>query len=126
MGTIGTHKGVAKAKTNIKTMATGLLKTYIGVGETYNYYVYGQLNSAETDLINFDHYYTASGSVIQLGELCKCVVQNMMVSTENEPITPPVEPPPAGKPASIDMVLTSGSVVTVKDASGNTLWTGTA
>jgi len=36
------------------------------------------------------------------------------------------EPPPAGAPASIDMQLAAGSVVTVKDAAGNILWKGTA
>jgi len=35
-------------------------------------------------------------------------------------------PPPAGAPASIDMQLAAGSVVTVKDAAGNVLWKGTA
>ena len=38
-----------------------------------------------------------------------------------------VEPPGSGgKPASIDIVLTAGSTVTIKDAAGNVLWSGTA
>jgi len=42
-------------------------------------------------------------------------------------LTQPTEPPPTGaKPASIDMTLTTGSVVTIKDAAGNVLWSGTA
>lgn len=40
------------------------------------------------------------------------------------PGTPP--PPPSGTPSQIEMVLASGSTVTVKDASGNVLWSGTA
>ncbi len=39
--------------------------------------------------------------------------------------TPP-DTTPTNKPARIDMTLAGGSVVTIKDTNGNTLWTGTA
>jgi len=41
-------------------------------------------------------------------------------------VEPIATPPPANKPASIDMTLAAGSVVTIKDANGVVLWTGTA
>lgn len=33
---------------------------------------------------------------------------------------------PAGKPETVDIVLTAGSTITVKDAAGNVIWSGTA
>jgi hypothetical protein len=96
MGTTGTTKGTAKAgtQTNIKRMSDGLLKASLLGGE----YVYGTLSIQKTDLIDFDHYYKSTGERIELGDLCKCVVDNLIIKTETEPTdTPPDdEPPPVG------------------------------
>lgn len=43
-----------------------------------------------------------------------------------ETFVPSVPPPTSGKPASIDMTLTAGSVITVKDSNGVILWSGVA
>lgn len=45
------------------------------------------------------------------------------VVADTTPNPPPVEPPPATKPADVDIVLSKGSTVTVKDTSGNTVFT---
>jgi lysozyme len=86
MATVGTHKGVAFAKTNIKT-AAGVVKVSLTAGM----YVWGKLSSSGTDLIDFDHYYQANGTRVELGELCKCTRENMTVTTGTEPgaVTPP-------------------------------------
>jgi len=91
MPTTGSIKGTAKSGTitNIKPMAGGGAIATLTPGQ----YVYGELSALETDIINFDHYYTADGTLVDLGVLCKVSVGNLIVTAEQEPGT---EPPPSG------------------------------
>lgn len=79
----------AKAKegtsTNIKPMAGGGAIATLTGGQ----YVFGDLSSQATDIINFSHYYTATGVRIELGKPCKVYIgSNLIVTNETESTTP--------------------------------------
>jgi hypothetical protein len=83
----GNMKGVAKAgtTTNVKNMASSAIVTTLLGGD----YVFGEPNVLPpTDLIKFDHIYRASGQRVDLGGLCKCVVQNLILSNDVEAPAP--------------------------------------
>jgi len=82
----------AKAKdltvSNIKPMAGGAAIATLTAGQ----YVFGDLSSQGTDIINFSHYYTADGVKVELGKPCKVFIStNLIVTNENE-TTPPPDP----------------------------------
>ena len=92
-------KGTAITTTNIKSMAGG--STPVKVMKPGDY-VFGTLNEAKTDLMNFDHYYLAAGTLVPLGGMCKATAgTNMKLENVTEPNPPdpdpnptPVTPPP--------------------------------
>ena len=87
----------AKAKdltiNNIKPMAGGGAIATLSGGQ----YVFGDLSSQATDIINFSHFYTASGVKIELGKPCKVYIgTNLILTNETETTTPPdPDPDPA-------------------------------
>jgi hypothetical protein len=84
----GNMKGTGKTgtTTNVKNMTTSAIVATIGAGD----YVYGTPNAAvPTDLINFDHFYRASGQRVDLGAMCKCVTLNLVLSNDLEAPPPP-------------------------------------
>jgi hypothetical protein len=111
----GSMKGVCKVGmvANIKNISTGVLLHQMTAGE----YVYGDLSTALTDLVNFSHYYTAAGVKIELGAVCKVSKTNLVVTNESEPVTPPPPPPVTDDSYTVDVVLTD------KDAAGNVVAT---
>jgi len=85
----------AKAKdgtiNNIKPMAGGGAIATLTGGQ----YVFGDLSSQATDIINFDHYYTATGVRVELGKPCKIYIgNNLILTNETEPTDPP-DPEPS-------------------------------
>lgn len=87
----GKMKGVAKIITNIKPMAGGVAIAQLQAGD----YVFGDYVFGNTDVVNFSHYYKASGAKIELGKLCKAYAANLVITNELEPaVTPPPDPEP--------------------------------
>lgn len=81
-------KATAKEGTisNIKPMAGGGAIATLTGGQ----YVFGDLSSQGTDIINFSHYYTATGVKVELGKPCKVYIgTNLIITNETEPTTPP-------------------------------------
>lgn len=96
-------KGVAKTGTisNIKTMVSGV---QTGIAMKGGDYVYGTLSPTGSDIINFDHFYRADGSMVsllQFGQLCKVTTASMVLSSEVEPTPPP--PPPSTDTSTLDV-----------------------
>jgi len=88
-------KATAKSGTtnNIKPMAGGGAIATLTGGQ----YVFGDLSTQGTDIINFDHYYTASGVRIELGRPCKVYIgTNLILTNETETTTPPDPEPSNG------------------------------
>lgn len=97
-------KGIAKVGTssNIKPMAGGGAIATLYGGQ----YVYGDLSSAGTDLIDFVHYYKADGTRVSLGQLCKVTVGNLVLTDENEPNMPIPDPEPEPEPTPSEFTVT--------------------
>lgn len=77
-----------KPDTNVKG-PNGLVIEHMKAGD----YVFGTLNTAQTSIMNFDHFYRATGARVELGKLCTAVTMYMVVdpnAVENPP------PPPVG------------------------------
>ena len=83
----------AKAKdgtaNNIKPMSGGGAIATLTGGQ----YVFGDLSSQATDIINFSHYYTASGVKIELGKPCKVYIGTNLTLTNETETTEPPDPP---------------------------------
>jgi hypothetical protein len=78
---------------NIKPMSGGAAITTLTAGQ----YVFGDLSTQGTDIINFSHFYTASGVRIELGKPCKVYIgTNLILTNETEPTTPPDPEPSNG------------------------------
>lgn len=103
-------KGTCKAGlvANIKNMTTGAILHQLGEGES----VYGEWSTTKTDIIEFTHYYTATGLRIHLGvfdAMCKVSIGANLTITENvtEPgdvIPPPPSAPPSATTKAIELV----------------------
>lgn len=91
-----TTKGTAKAGTssNIKRTIDSAIVGHLSDGA----FVFGDLSSAKTDIVNFDHCYTAAGQRVELGAACKVSVGNLTLTTADEPTSTP-SPTPAPAPA---------------------------
>lgn len=83
-------KATAKPNTvsNIKPMDGGVAIATLSGGE----YVFGDLSSQLTDIINFSHYYTAEGVKVPLSRLCKVYIGNNLILTNDVEGTPDPEP----------------------------------
>lgn len=98
-------KGTQKQglSSNVKPMAGGVAIAQLKSGD----YVYGDVSSTGSDLINFTHFYRADGTLFELGTPCKVTVTNLVMVNEAEPGTPPVpDPTPTPTPAAaIDHIV---------------------
>ncbi len=112
---------IFKEYANVKTMdgspASGLR---MEVGD----YAFGDVSPTKTDLINFDHFYRANGTLVNLGKPSKATAANMNITNESETPTPPdpnPEPTPPD-PESVKEILYSdvtyvnyaGATVTIR------------
>ena len=101
-------KGTAKQITNIKPMAGGVTIAQLQIGD----YAFGDVGA--TDLMNFNHFYRASGLRVELGAPCKAWLGSgttaMKLENIAEPNVPPVEPPPPTEGVLIipDRIVISG------------------
>ena len=110
--------GIVKAGliANVKPMDGSPQIATMQAGE----YVFGELSVAQTDLINFDHYYRANDQRVDLSKPCKVSVANMTVTEGTEP-GPDPEPPPVD-PDGVKRIIEShvtyetnaGAIVTVR------------
>jgi lysozyme len=87
--TMATKKGVAKAVTNLKSMTgvPGGALASLPIGG----WVYGDLSTTGTDLINITEWYRPTGEKLTLSVKCKASVAGLIVTSVTEP--PPVIPP---------------------------------
>lgn len=104
-------KGTAKNGTvsNIKPMeGGGAIASLLG-----GQYVFGDLSSLQTDLINFNHYYKADGTKVLLPKPCKVTTANLILEdipegTPDPTPDPDPEPTPAF-PASFVLTEPNGA-----------------
>jgi GH25 family lysozyme M1 (1,4-beta-N-acetylmuramidase) len=112
-----------------KVLVNSFAKSGVTEGDVYQYaedvFVDGQLYAKAGDV--WRKVYEANGNTLAeegwTAVKHKGVVQ-MIVEEIGAPAPPP--PDPGEKPASIEMDLAPGTVVTVRDESGNVIWTHTA
>jgi hypothetical protein len=93
---------------NIKNKVSGLVLNHLKMND----YVFGELSQAGTDIIDFDHFYRATGERVELGAMCKVTRSTAIVITnEIEPGSEPQEPP-AGAVPHMRQTLTDSAGVT--------------
>jgi len=109
-------------KATVKTNKTANLKPMDGSGQLgvliAGQYVFGELSVQETDIINFNHYYTESGVKIPLSKPCKVFIgDNLIITNEVEDDSPPGPdpevPPVVYPPVSVSFDFTDKKTLTI-------------
>jgi lysozyme len=99
---------VMKAKytqvTNIKVMSGTGSKPQLQVGD----YLFGTVGT--TDMLNFDHYYLANNTRVELGQMCKATLStHPVVTNETEPTTPTDPPVTSSVPVKLTAYFEDGT-----------------